>query len=331
MNRQFLSDAIDQLDLAVEQLTLKDRNYDRFALLLVDNVAELILHKFAQDKAREQESWGWLKKEEIDLKALEGAVGQNFDLKVKFALKMGLITPQISASILFIHRFRNTAYHRGMRHEGVLHSLAKMYLIIVCGILKEPACEMRSWSNQDVISPRARKYLGASENHVDREEFESTYNHLIERVELLGDVFLSDLQSDMNAVIERTDLDIRILSHESRNPKKRDKAVISSQAWHFAFSDEAKAYTVKQKRKPKTVASYVKWLEDTYNWPIKRDPIPSWRKRLSSLASTKDIHLALKKYCDFLSQTESIREQLDESAYQFERYIDMQIDLARGK
>ena len=41
--------------------------------------------------------------------------------------------------------------------------------------------------------------------------------------------------------------------------------------------------------------------------------------------------VALKRYCDFLRQTESIRAQLMESAAQLDAYIQQQIDLARGK
>ena len=39
---QFVADQIDQLDLALDQLSVRDRNFDRFALMLVDNVVELI-------------------------------------------------------------------------------------------------------------------------------------------------------------------------------------------------------------------------------------------------------------------------------------------------
>jgi hypothetical protein len=51
---QVMADHIDQLDLALDQLAVGDRNFDRFALMLVDNVVELTLHQFAQDKANEK-------------------------------------------------------------------------------------------------------------------------------------------------------------------------------------------------------------------------------------------------------------------------------------
>ena len=47
---QFLADNVDQLDLALDQLAMKDRNFDRFAILLIDNIVELTLDKYAQDK-----------------------------------------------------------------------------------------------------------------------------------------------------------------------------------------------------------------------------------------------------------------------------------------
>jgi hypothetical protein len=52
---QFLADQLDQLDqldrldLALDQLALKDCNFDRFAPILIDNAVELTLHQHAQD------------------------------------------------------------------------------------------------------------------------------------------------------------------------------------------------------------------------------------------------------------------------------------------
>jgi hypothetical protein len=47
---QFLADNIDQLDLALDQIAMGDRNFDRFAILLIDNVVELTLDRYAKDK-----------------------------------------------------------------------------------------------------------------------------------------------------------------------------------------------------------------------------------------------------------------------------------------
>ena len=60
-------------------------------------------------------------------------------------------------------------------------------------------------------------------------------------------------------------------------------------------------------------------------------PIPSWSRRAESVKCEKNKHSALKKYSDFMKQSELIREQIDESAYQLDTYIQEMIDFARGK
>jgi len=103
---QFLADNIDQLDLALDQLAVGDRNFDRFALMLIDNVVELTLHRFAQDKAGENEIWGRLARPKNDPKTIERALSQNFDNKVKAASKLGLINNTTCESILNLHSYR---------------------------------------------------------------------------------------------------------------------------------------------------------------------------------------------------------------------------------
>ena len=50
---QFLVDNIEQLDVALDQLKVNDRNFDRFAFMLIDNVIELTLHNYAVEKSIE--------------------------------------------------------------------------------------------------------------------------------------------------------------------------------------------------------------------------------------------------------------------------------------
>ena len=114
---QFLSDILDQMDLALDQLGFNDRNYDRFALMLVDNVTELVLHKHAQDRAADNDMWAPLGEVKYDKKKVSKALGRNFDSKVKLAKESKLVTNKLAQSILNLHAFRNTAYHKGYRHE----------------------------------------------------------------------------------------------------------------------------------------------------------------------------------------------------------------------
>ncbi|WP_372523088.1 hypothetical protein [Sulfuricaulis sp.] len=329
---QFLADNIDQLDLALDQLAVTDRNFDRFALMLIDNVVELTLHRFAQDQASENDSWGRLGEPKHDPKQIQKALGQNFDNKVKFAASSRLITDSICESILYLHSFRNTAYHKGQRHEGILHSLAIFYFQNACELLKSYDPKWWSWGSSDRISHRARKYIGDPQKTVDhRKIFNRAYVRLGEISGSMDEDLINDLSTDMADTIDSIDEAIRFLADDSPKKESRDNVIIDCQAWSFAFTDEAKEFSATHGWREKQVGPYVEWIAKNFNWPLKSDPIPGWRSRLESLKKETSYHKALKKYCDFMRQTEDIRGKLVEAATQLNAHIQMQIDAAREK
>ena len=64
---------------------------------------------------------------------------------------------------------------------------------------------------------------------------------------------------------------------------------------------------------------------------VETDPIARWRKRQESLRAEKDRHIGLKKYADFMLQTEQFRSDMDEAEASLSRHIDQQIDEARER
>ena len=68
----------------------------------------------------------------------------------------------------------------------------------------------------------------------------------------------------------------------------------------------------------------MEWIASNYDWPVKGDPISGWKTRYALLSNEKNEHKALKRYCDFMRQTEVIREQLNEAAAQLDGYIQQQ-------
>lgn len=328
---QFLADGIDQLDIALDQLAIRDRNFDRFALMLIDNVVELTLHRYAQDRASENELWTRLQKPKFDPKSIESALGQNFDGKVKLAAKLELLDKAASESILNLHAFRNTAYHRGLRHERILHSLALFYFIVACKLLKSFEPRFWSWSSNDTISHRARKYLGDVHGMMPEDTFRAAYERLSDVAESMKPNLIEDLTADMSATVDDTDSAIQFLADDSPEPVSRDRAVVLAQAWATAFTEEARAFARDKGHNEEFVVGRVERLAAEYPWPFKRDPIPGWRTRVATLGRDTDPHRALKRYCDFMRQTETFRATLDEAAAELDGFIQHQIDQARGK
>lgn len=60
-------------------------------------------------------------------------------------------------------------------------------------------------------------------------------------------------------------------------------------------------------------------------------PVPGWRNRLRNLRSEKNANKAIKKYCDFMKQTNDIRLTLEEVESEIDGYIELQAEILRGK
>ncbi len=333
---QVLSGHIEQLDLALDQLALRDRNFDRFAIMLVDNVVELVLHQHAQEKNREEETWRRLQQPKFNAKTLSAALGQHFDAKMKFALESNLIDKNLANSLNRLHGFRNSAYHRGLRHEGILHSLAIFYFVNICSLLQAYSPPYWSSGSSDKISHRAVKYLGHS-NSLDAflgasDRFSDAWKILKAVAESMSMPLTSDLAQDMAKTIDSIDTNIEfVVTNSPGKAPTRDKVVLEAQVWTLAFSDAGVAYAKANGYKSKPPKGLVTWLTKNYPFTVKRDPIPRWKARQQSLALEDDPHKALEKYCSFMAQTQELRAYIEEHALLLDGYIQEQIDMARCK
>lgn len=328
---RFLANVIDQMDLALDNLAIDDVNYKRFSLMLVDNAVELILHKFAKDKSNENRMWGELGEAQNDPKLVSAALGRHFEPKVKLAKTANLVTQEIGDTIVILHSFRNQVYHQGLQHEEVLSAIAIFYFRVACTVLS--ACEPNWFSrgSSQGIPYRARNSLGNSPFVNGQEICRSAFLRLEEVSRGFSLTLAEDLSAHMEQTIDYADEMIDFLSSSGPGQRDRDQVIIHCQAWPFAFTDEGKVIARKNKGPAKTVADHVEWIAQNHPWQINKDPIQSWRKRLLSLKMEKEEHRALKKYKDFMDQTESIRQQIDEAAEHLDQHIQAQIDAARGK
>jgi hypothetical protein len=336
---QFFADQVEQLDLALDQLALKDRNFDRFAILLIDNVVELTLHRHAEAQQRTQQQRSkWYRHPKSDdddnARTIAAAAGQRFDPKVKLAKLTGMLSAELGDSILYLHSFRNTAHHSGLRHEGILHALAIFYMKNACIALLAFDDLGFFGHSDDVVPHRATKYLGRKSGYggYSKEDFVAAWKRLLEVAESMGDTLAANLSEDMAKTIKSLDDTIQFLADDSSPAITRTEAILRVQTLAFARTDEARAYAAKSMpASAKTVKDYHDWLRANHSYPFRTDPIPSWDKRLRLLAEETNPHMALKKYCDFMNQTETLRADIFRAAGELDAAIQHAIDEARGK
>jgi hypothetical protein len=327
MEIRFLANIIDQLDFALDHIMLQDTNYKRLALMLIDNAVELALHQHAEEsKGRE---WDAKDKSAEYQKALSEALGQRFDSKVKFGRISGLITDETAQSINALHSYRNQLYHQGVMHEGILHGLAVFYFRIACDLLAALPMHHFSWSSTHRIPHRAIKYIGNPRYPDPRKLFPPVWARLKEVSEGIAFDLVADLRAALTELTEETDRLLNYLAEGHPGNPSRDALVTDAQAWRIAFTDEGKRFAATNSCPEQAVGGYVQWLGQNYHFTFRNDPVPGWKDRLASFVHGRDPHAALRKYQEFVSQTQFVREAIEASAAALDAEIDRQIDAAR--
>jgi len=327
----FLVNVLEQMDLALDQLAVSDVNYRRFALMLVDNVVELTLHQHASETAAENERWGKLREPKHPPKLVQAAMGQHFKPKTRLAEHTGLISRELKDSLLILHWFRNQVYHRGMTHEAILPAISLFYFRNACDLLKSYQPRSVRWGINDSIPYRARKYLG----NVSFLDLTDRFPQACDRIREVSEGFELDLPCTLadhvESTIDEIDHWIEFLADDSPETRTRDEVVIDSQVWPFTFTDDGKKFAIDNACSTKTIAEYVDWMKAHYSWKVRKDPIPGWKRRLTTFRKETDPHKALKLYHSFMEQTDELRSQIIEAAARLGGWIENQSDLAREK
>jgi hypothetical protein len=325
-----LANTIEQLDLAAEHLALGDPNNARFALMLCDNIVELMLHRYAVEKRNELKAYAWKKETYEHEKALEKALGRFFDEKVKFARVIGKVSEDVSESIRIGHQFRNDVYHVGLQHEAVLQAIAEFYFDLASQVCAD--YEVHSWgySPGQPIPERTKKYVTDRHHFMNfPKEYSAACLTLKAKSRHDDEVFAETLANHMDVVIAEQEEYIDYIGENAAHRQTRDQVVVSCQSWPLAFNEEGRAFANKNGFPGGNMFALVDWLEKNYPLKFRGDPIPAWRKRAERVRGQGNPHKALKMYRSFMDDTSQLRESINESTSAVDQYINEQVERMR--
>ncbi len=329
----FLATVIEQLDLALEHISKGDVHNARFGLMLTDNAIELVLHQIAKDKARECEFRSYLQKVCKHQSALNKALGRSFEHKVKFGRLEGHLGDEAAETIRTLHSYRNEVYHVGLQHERILPALSHFYLDVVCSSLATFEPRYLSWGPDLKLPARAQKYFrGDKFMPWQRDDFREACAAMAAINAHDPVATIHTLASHLDEVIEQQNVYIGIVAKGvyADQERTRDQAVVETQAWALAFSEEGNAFA-RERGFSGSMIQLIEWLGRHYPIKVRRDPVGSWRKQADTLRFGKSAHRALAHYHSFMMETAAFREMIEEAAGAAEREIDAAIDRLRGK
>jgi len=318
---------IEQLDLAGLQLNTVDPNYARFALILTDNVVELMLYRRCKQAIHEDGSmvsYGQriqVNHPKYDADTRTKALGWIFDEKVKFCWReLSLITEDDQWFINTIHRnYRNAAYHKGIAHNDLIYPIAWQYHDFACGLFQKLSFSARRWtSSNDKISEVVKRHtttVGIRLAHFEEDIAKAT----VALRQLKPPISPGFAQQLSLCIIRRVDEFEQALWFLTDQGQRDQFAVLDDILFHNYLFDKSPSKDLLTQ--PMLPVDFEKLKsEQRALWRSKFGSLPTnrWRDRAYDLNRQTCPMLALKKSETLLSEIEPVMKAVCLAAEEYE-------------
>ncbi len=131
---------LEQFKLIVEQLEICSNLYKkktnpsyRISLILLDNIAEIILHRYVQHILMQEAFTKWIVPPSISVKDNK-RLSSYFDDKVKFARKSRLLSSSDALIIEIAHEYRNKSFHKDNHNPKAISILSRLLFSAVLNL-----------------------------------------------------------------------------------------------------------------------------------------------------------------------------------------------------
>ena len=326
---------VEQLDRATDELADGSAIAGRLALILIDNVVELLMHRHCKDIFQREAGFDPdpAKPGRYSRAARVRVLGQRFDEKYKFLLREGDLSQQELDFIRICHDIRGEAYHAGLTHDAFIRSLAAEYHALACSLIARLQVSWRTSSSIDQYGPRVEKHLCTGPGRLgDRylctpiEDMAVSLN--ASRSPL--DIRLQDALADaLSSRLDSIEASLQFLVDSTPDGKgSAEDELIEAQRWADLFSgvpldvqertDEYGAYVLRRRKE----------MDASWEPKLRALPMTSWRARAESTRGATTMS-ALTRYEQLSRDIEHIEGVLDSTASALSSHIDMQSDAAR--
>lgn len=332
---RYLIPCVEQLDRAAEELRSANPVNSRLALILTDNVVELVCHRRCEEIINRDGGRSWLDQPKYRHGERRKVLGRHFDRKVKFLRTESLLSEAELEFLLVAHKYRNEAYHIGLRDDSIIWSVSWNYHLLACELFGRLKPGWMGTGSDDPYTERVNKHLkkqSAGEPWLFFPDIEKLAES-IDQERPVSDVSLSEVLSEaLIQEIDELDSQMQFLVNDNPNKFDSDEILRSVQQWdEFARKMEEAGLFPSDQGYQSQAAQVNERLKR--EWTPKHDHIPfeSWRRRANAISLEKSPLKALKKFDDVRTSKEYLSEVIGEAALELDAHIQMEIDRIRGK
>ena len=359
---RYILTIVEQLDRATRELATDHPINNRLALILVDNATELMLHRQCTDRLEldSMASGLWkahqaiieerpsgdhlqfsedLRKDVMTPKQRSQSKGIFLEGKLKVLEGMGDITSKERRFIANAHDYRNELYHVGLTHDEIIRPLAAQYFWLSCDLftrLGNKGVFGPSFSSNDQYTDIAKRYLPVHNGRL-----------------LSFDVDKADLADKLRSALPAgiSDLAGTLASSARKSIKSvTDEFAFLIQENPFGF-DADKMLEVAQWQRDLAEALEREdvdglWVDPNYRqsfsrvateleekWRQRHSSLPHerWMLRATAVERERDPLAALDLYQSLREDMSYLEESILSASSELDRWIQQQVDKARGK
>ncbi|HQR05649.1 MAG TPA: hypothetical protein PLN21_02450 [Gemmatales bacterium] len=323
---QTLEVYVEQLDVAATLLNSSDTTSYRLALILTDNIVELLCHNACVHLFSKYNNFDFDTLAPVDRSKKEAALGQKLGPKIELHKHRGVITEDQASYCHAAHAIRNESYHTGVMQGEVLLPIAFEYHSIALALFerffqrsvtiqwgKKHACLDKHMAGTAGLFPGSPEYIQAISTSLT-----SCRRPLGVRLQDALSKAITDRLDDMLETIEYI--------ASGQNPKKTlDQEIYNIQYWNeFGKICPEEGFTLNS---PEHLLFQNKMAQFHAEFRVKVSlkTIQSWRKRASLLTAEKSLGKALGKYMDLIRDFRGFEQFTSQSCSSFDMAVEMQM------
>jgi len=332
---RYILPCVEQLDLAASLLNEKTNIKSRLALILIDNIVELIVHTKCVSIIRWDNNFKRTLGEKYTQKDKNEVLGKGFDPKFKFLFKAGVISEKQRDFALLVHPFRNEAYHLGIIHDDIIFELSCEYFRMACTLFESLRPNTYSLPRIEQLTETAKRHLLSSgdtkANFITKFDFCEISNSLVKMLPIQS----SSLGMALSNSATRRAKDIKEMIHYlcgGFNKLTYDEVIYQLQYDHELYKDQPDgAYQLSNQEEINKYMSKRKFLNDHWKPKITGNTLERWERRATEIGHIKDSTVALNKFISLTNDFQQFERNTHDAVMQMDMAINIEIDRMRGK
>lgn len=341
---------VDQLEACCEFIGHNTITKNRISVILLDNISEILLHRCCKPLFESDDFTKWITPQEFDT-SKKLRISKYFDEKIKIIESKNNIPQKISQILSIGHKYRNDIYHRDKHNENTIGVITKILFISVCDLFVKVGGGFAGLTIGGYNKPIDwLSNYGLNKLHINFSEASQVIANVLKnrvnlKISVAAEIFTKDILKRIDDIKHLVNNElpwnspkqinpiIKWFEFKEKHPELEDKLSMDYRKYRYKIGKGETVDITPEKLKEldeKYHQEYYKKVEE-YQPKITYSLITSVAENAQTLKENKKFSSLICKYYDLDKALSELENYLDMAEAEWDRRVQQEIDLRRGK